>query len=1364
MKILKNNWFKKAVKGSTTTALVIGMIFPTLQIAPVSAVELSNSTEQILTTLTKEQRDALTKLQVSENYGLQGFEEKDLKSDSELSVIVEFKSKPEKVAVLEAAAHGKKLSLEEAKKKVEDDHTKFDEDIKKYLPSSQLKSGKSKHKITRSFNKAYNGVAMKLPANEVKSLIKSSAVKAVYKSVEFSIDLPANSDSTNEQESTKRIESIPFLGIDKLHKEGITGKGVKVGVIDTGIDYNHPDLKDAFKGGYDLVDNDADPMETTYDDWKKSGRPEVDQNLSFYYTNHGTHVSGTIAGQAKNTGGVAVKGIAPDVDLYGYRVLGPYGSGELQDILAGIEKAIEDDMDVINLSLGARINDPLYPTSTAVNYAVLSGVTAVVSAGNSGPTSYTLGSPGAAALALTVGASSVPIPVAKYTGKLNGVKTNYEISNLYNDFVTDLKIFNNKTYDVVDLGDGKDSDYVNKDVTGKIVFVNTGVIGTQSKTVYAKNHGASAIIAYSNIPNQGPTQFVKEEQNFIPAFSMSYEQGLELKAKLAEGHTKITFTDFKEVLTQGDKLASFSSRGPSRNNYDMKPEITAPGVSVLSSVPAYSIYKNDSTNYQFAYTRMSGTSMAAPHVAGISALLLQANPKLQPNEIKTLLMNTATPLSEEYSVFDVGAGRVDPYRAVHTGMKLEVQDETLIPYNDENILMKEQTGGISFGNHYAYENVFLEKTVNISNLENKKKKFEVVVQFQTGVNGSLDAKANQVSVNIPSVIPVQSFKTKQVPVSITVPETAQPGIYEGYIILKEQDNPEEHYRIPFSVRTTQEGFNFTKLSSNAMSPSFLHVKRSFNATQFIDLTFSMKASMKKIDLVLVDGKTGNDLGIIGTVNTETLYDGTNYLLNAFFSGTYRAFTGNSEKPISTKLSYVKPGHYKIKIIGTSARDNIITSVNDLYIDHNNPTITTSLDTNESPVIEYQPGQKTVPLQVKVTDEEVEQMNLAGMNVNQSVNKLNYSINGNFNPVKPVGEDGSIDVSVPLNESIPFMSYTINGLDAANNTTLKKNYYFVKSGTPYGYVKSDNLKVKMGDTVSATLYLNNVKNLKAAEWTLSNIGQSFEVLEAKPNQSLTNLTNNGAPEVSVETIGNTSKVKMNMVNSTQVSGNFTAIDLKLKVKDTVFVTSAVVNPTIAYTNDEGIKTSISSAGVECEIQSTFSEIFGPLKAEGLAYNANWTKVGATIQLIGVDEVKYDGSASLVSYGDYRISKLPITDKPFIWELKLPGHFTMKRELQIGVEKKGIIWGQMLQYFSDRAIAGDVNQDDVIDILDAQKIQAAWNSSDRAADINYDGVVNLNDMQFVEKNYLIQNPDAINPPAPLDQIVGKKLEDILKELQN
>ncbi|PEL13429.1 S8 family serine peptidase [Bacillus sp. AFS017336] len=1369
---------KKFIKKATSLALGVGLVSTSLSnqnfsfhyVVHAASKAAVNSTkaEQILASLTKEERDALTKLQATDNNGLQGFDEKDLQDDQEVSVIVEFKSMPEKVAVLDAAVEGKALSDAQAEDKVDEEHTTFENDLSRILPSAKEKGSKKSYKITRSFKTAYNGVAMSLPANEVESLLQSGAVKAVYKSTTVKLEQPIESDTSNEEESTKRIESIPFLGVDKLHKEGITGKGVKVGVIDTGIDYHHPDLKDAFKGGYDFIDNDNDPMETTYDDWIKAGSPVPPEGATTYYTDHGTHVSGTIAGRAKNTSGIAVKGIAPNADLYGYRVLGPYGTGGIDAILAGIDRAVSDGMDVINLSLGIDMNDPQYPTSTAINYAVLNGVTAVVSAGNSGPSSYTLGSPGAAALALTVGASSTPISVAKYTGTLEGVSDKaYNLSNLYSNFIADLKSFDKQTIDIVDLGIGQESDYKNKDVNGKWVLVNTGTIGTQTKVISAKAHGALGVIAYNNIPNAGPSSFVREDQNFIPTFSLSYEQGLDFKAQLAAGHNKLTFKDYTEGFTDGDKLAYFSSRGPSRQNYDIKPEITAPGVSVLSSVPAYDIYKNDPSNYQFAYNRMSGTSMAAPHVTGISALLLQANPDLQPGDIKTILMNTAKPLADKYSVFEDGAGRVDPYRAVHTGMEVIVEDKTPIMINGKTVNISEETGGLSFGSLYAGEDNSVKKILNFKNIENKTKKFDVEVNYQTDVAGSLDASANDVKLNVPNVISVQALESKKVAATIKVPATAKAGIYEGYLIMTNQADKNEQYRVPFSVRTTEEGIDSSSLSSNVISPYQLQETVNSSATWQVRLNFKLKSQMKWLDLVVVDGKTGKDIGFLESIPADTLYENTNYFVERVFEGKYYEFTGDPANPISSKVSYAKPGYYKIKLIGTSERDHISTSSSDIYVDPYSPTITTSLDGNEAPVVyEYQQGQKTVPLQIKVVDDEVNKMAAAGFNLNQSVNTFNYSINGSRNPVLPVSSDSVVNYDVPISETTPFIKFTLNGLDGAKNTSQKKNYYFVKAGTPYGTVKTDKSTVKMGDTVTATLNLNNAQKIKSAEWTLTNIGQSFDIVEAKGNEALSNY---GDYQVTVTTTGNTSKVKLVLNGTNSISGNLPAINLKLKAKETGFALSTSINPTLSCIDDVGKTTSVSSTGMDFQIQPNFSEIFGTLKAYGLALTPDWTKTGATIRIIDSKGNVYDGTSTITRAGDYRISKLPITDQPFTWELKVPGHFTMKRQIQIGFDKNGNVSGQLLLYYNgiagsfyDYGVSGDVNQDNVVDVLDALYIQTYWGTSKREADINFDGKVNARDIEYLELNYLKQNKDVDNAPKPLKKYKASTLESVKSAL--
>src|SRR5699024_9149236 len=167
-----------------------------------------------------------------------------------------------------------------------------------------------------------------------------------------------------------------------------TGTGIKVGVVDTGIDYEHPDLTRNYQGGFDTVDLDEEPMETK----PEEGVP----------TMHGSHVAGTIAANGD------LKGVAPDAALYGYRALGPGGSGTSVQVIAALEEAVKEGVDIINLSLGNDVNGPDYPTSLAVNKAIEKGVAVVIANGNAGPDNWTVGAPATSTKALGVGAATNP--------------------------------------------------------------------------------------------------------------------------------------------------------------------------------------------------------------------------------------------------------------------------------------------------------------------------------------------------------------------------------------------------------------------------------------------------------------------------------------------------------------------------------------------------------------------------------------------------------------------------------------------------------------------------------------------------------------------------------------------------------------------------------------------------------------------------------------------------------------------------------------------------------------------------------------------------------------------------------------------
>ncbi len=374
----------------------------------------------------------------------------DTKSEKEISIIVQLKGNVNK----------------ESKEKIKNTQEKFEKFIKDKNANKKDKKDKE-IKIKEKYSKVFNGMSMSINSSEVESLLESDEVQSVWLDQEVQIDPIINNNTQNnsDKKEATNVDSVNQIEADKLHEKNITGKGVKVGVLDTGIDYNHPDLKDNFKGGYDCVDEDNDPMEATYEDWKNSGEAEF-QGVNSYYTEHGTHVSGSIAGSGKSDLQHSVKGVAFEADLYGYRVLGPYGSGYTSDILQGIEIAVTEGMDVINLSLGSGENNPYSPLSQGVNNAMLQGTTVVIAAG-------TLGSPGASSFPITVGASSTYITRTKYDIKIGEEKV--DLVSIAKGFDDNMDKLENNEYEVVFVDGGEDYEYTNQgldkeDIEGKVVL------------------------------------------------------------------------------------------------------------------------------------------------------------------------------------------------------------------------------------------------------------------------------------------------------------------------------------------------------------------------------------------------------------------------------------------------------------------------------------------------------------------------------------------------------------------------------------------------------------------------------------------------------------------------------------------------------------------------------------------------------------------------------------------------------------------------------------------------------------------------------------------------------------------------------
>lgn len=1347
-------------------ALGAGMILSSANIPGINVLaEKPVYIEDTLSKMTPEQLENYKQLQSVEKEGLYLSPTVDLNSNDNIKVIVQLDHHPVKVALLKAQLEGKNLSQQEAKENVEKDQKKFKNELDKVFKSKN----KEGYKIRKSYNHALNGVSLEVPANKIQELLSLDVVRAIWSDVEIQLEPPVVREK-NVQDGEYVVDSMPHLKIDQLHSEGFTGKGIKVAVLDTGIDYNHPDLDGVYKGGYDFVDGDEDPMETTYKDWQASGQSEI-RSGNTYYTQHGTHVAGTIVGEGDNEESeYSVKGVAPEADLYGYRVLGPYGSGTSENVIAGIDKAIEEGMDVMNLSLGAITNDPLYPTSVAVNNAVLSGVTAVVSAGNAGSNTFTLGSPGTAALALTVGASDVPFDIPTFNGEYGSDEVHLQL--MAKNFSDKLSDFEGANFELVDAGLGGNSNYypIKEEIKGNIALVSRGSLSFVDKIKYAKNNGAKAIIIYNDNEKEGQIPYyLGESVDNIPTFSLTKEEGEKLKNSLEQGKT-ITFSNLGEIKTEGDRLADFSSRGPSRMNYDIKPEIVAPGVSVLSTVPSYINDKENGT-YQYAYNRLSGTSMASPHVAGIAALLLQSNKSYTPADIKSKLMNTADPMNGDYSVYEIGSGRVDPYEALHSDVNFQVVDETATINNGEEVTIEERTGGMSFGLRYVDGKPLHEqRSLEISNHGDTNKTFQASVHFTTK---SLDAAENNVTLSFDEKLTINAGKSKKTKVFLDVPATAEKGYYEGYVKYVNSKDPAEEYQIPFGIRVSAEGieeieaFNFSTKQNNQFGSLF----------NFTPGSFVLRSPMEKLSLVLVDPKTNKDLGLVGSINPKGIKEGQRIVLYSMFSGYYYPYTGDQKNPFSVNPTLAPEGHYKLKLVGVNAKGKIFSKEVDTFIDNTAPKIKSSLPNG---VYEYAPGTETVPFSVKLYDKEIDDMKEAGFNVDQSNNFITYFWASPFPSPTPLFTDasGDLEEEVLMHPRLDRYPFALFGYDSVGNLAEEGPIMnaFVLEGTPFTTISSNKNELMAEEEFKFTITANNLERFKKGNFTVTYDKNEMMVKDVVFNpdfkpQSESTISHEIKEKSSVQDNLNVS-VSISEDANLEVTGDTPIFDIILEAKEVKFgKRNSMKTPAVSssYFNADGQETKNIMgyySGDHVELLRSYSEARGSIIPQGFYgtdgqydYNKDFSNAPISLTVTDADGEKYEGT---VNKNAFTVQGLPVTDKPFSIEVKIPGHFPVNSSFTLYEQREDRILGTWRDILLRRQDAGDVNQDSVIDIFDAVAIKEHWGTDKQEADLNFDGIINEEDLELVEYNYLETDPGVDKAPTPIQTYKGQTLESIKKEL--
>ncbi|TMH18692.1 MAG: peptidase S8 and S53 subtilisin kexin sedolisin [Betaproteobacteria bacterium] len=601
------------------------------------------------------------------------------------SVTVFLKMAGDPVAVVRSRAPGKQIS--EPERRSIADNLRREQDA--ITPTIEAMGGT----VVAKLQHAINGIKVRATRDQLASL---AALPGVVGIKPVLIYKPVNA------------VSVPFIGAPAVWGGSpvFHGEHIKLAILDTGADYTHANFggpgtvaafNDAFanstkpanpalfgpnapkvKGGTDLVGdnyNASDP---------KNNTPVPDDN-PLDCNGHGSHVAGTAAGFGVKDDGTTFRGpydantpnvkfrigpgVAPLADVYAVRVFGCVGSTDV--VVEAIDWAVKHGMQIISMSLGADFGPEDTADAEASEHAAEAGLIVVAAAGNAGQSVYFLGSPAAGDKTLAAAAmdSTATFPGATVT--LNtGTKLSAQNDNAAALPSGSLSIFvlpdtANTGAEGVSLG-CEEKEYDPAKITGKLVVALRGVCARVDRAIFGQRHGAAAVVLINNDPTFG----VFEGDIFDPANGKIVTipflgvRGNSQSALSADARAVIaaasTTLAAAELANPGFKrFAGFTSGGPRNLDSFLKPDVTAPGVSILSTAIGTGNLG----------VRLSGTSMATPHVSGVAALALQAHPDWDAESVRLAIANTAD--ASQLGGFQPklgGSGLVQPFAATRTSV------------------------------------------------------------------------------------------------------------------------------------------------------------------------------------------------------------------------------------------------------------------------------------------------------------------------------------------------------------------------------------------------------------------------------------------------------------------------------------------------------------------------------------------------------------------------------------------------------------------------------------------------------------------------------------------------------------------------
>ncbi|KAI8088927.1 peptidase S8/S53 domain-containing protein [Halteromyces radiatus] len=742
--------------------------------------------------------------------------------------------------------------------------------------------------------------------------------------VEFSTAIQTNVASA-------LFEFYNTTGVNRVHEEfNLRGKGIKVGIIDTGVDYTHPALGGCFGPGcrvafgYDFVgdeyngENDATP----------------DPDPRDICNGHGTHVAGIVGAKdlVKN-----FTGVAPEATLGAYRIFGCAGSSADDIIMKAMERAYLDGMDIINLSLGDN-GWPKSPASLLADKLALLGMAVCAAAGNEGEKGiFEVGAPSLGRHAISI-ASVDNSMVLAHSIKLGDTNFGYT--------TTSGKAFDVEDTDIVPVSTKFSSENdgcnpIDINLKDKVALIARGGCVFAVKVRHAQEAGAVAALIYNNVFGL-LTPSAQDHDISIPYGGLSQEDGKTLfdNAMRAQDGNKYTFLKNEmgfNTPTAG-WISSFSSWGLGPD-LSIKPDITAPGGLIYSTYPVT----------LGSYATLSGTSMSSPFVAGIVALLHQSRGNgrsFPPDELRTRLINNAHPVkvvdsSVPESVARQGGGLIDVYQALKSTTSISPEHLRL--------------------NDASYGNPNNEYTFTIMNKDRMEMEYTIshvssatVQGYEPGANGqpivplakpkSFSRHEADATINIPTpMIKIRPNESVNVTVQITPPSGSNvPSIYSGYLLI-EKDNGKESLYLPYAGLTTKMSAIPVLLMNDSMP--FMMGDRVHRETPGF-LSFQMSLASELVMVMVADANNGtktygwipggysnfvgrNDLrnpadvytlqwfGTVVTVREMALND-LSSVSSRFHPYTFAASLESMKKPMMNVGEPLPPGEYRLKIMALRA--------------------------------------------------------------------------------------------------------------------------------------------------------------------------------------------------------------------------------------------------------------------------------------------------------------------------------------------------------------------------------------------------------------------------------------------------------------